>query len=238
MALSEIDSFVFKFKNLLYLEKDATMTFKSEAGKVSVCLSVELGHALSSPRRTPRNGPSRQRRRERRAAARVSAKETPAQNTAASNVDSMAGKLEDPSVEEPQVEHNATAEEVVENLCDKPIIQVDDEVCPDAEYEDEKGIAVAETSVCSVQLFPKRYTLDKLEGFRSSIEDYFKKRTDVIEQVIKCEVENYGNNVKLVTKMKMKRGWIFFFFDQEENYPDLEGVRTIRHCCSDLSNCD
>ena len=169
MALSEIDSFLFKFKNLLYLEKDATMTLKSEAGKVTVCLSVELGHALSSPRRTPRNGPSRQRRMERRAAARVSAKETLTQNTAASSADSMAGKLEDPSVEEPQVEHNATAEEVVENLCNKPIIQVDDEVCPDAEYEDEKGIAVAETSVCSVQLFPKRYTLDKLEGFSSDL---------------------------------------------------------------------
>ena len=58
--------------------------------------------------------------------------------------------------------------------------------------------------------------MDKLEGFRSSIEDYFKKRTDVIEQVIKCEVENYGNNVKLVTKMKMKRGWIFFFLTKRK----------------------
>ena len=38
--------------------------------------------------------------------------------------------------------------------------------------------------------------------------------------------------------MKMKRGWAFFYSDPEENYPDLEGVRTVRHACRDLSNCD
>lgn len=77
MVLPEIDSFVFKFKNLLHLEKDATLTLKSEAGKASVTLSVELGHVLSdSLLRNPRNGPARQRRRERRAAARDAEKES------------------------------------------------------------------------------------------------------------------------------------------------------------------
>jgi hypothetical protein len=79
MALSEIDSFVFKFKNLLHLEKDASLTMKSEAGRAVVTLSVELGHVLSAPlhfKRKPRNSPSKQRRREKRAAARQSEKDT------------------------------------------------------------------------------------------------------------------------------------------------------------------
>ena len=45
------------------------------------------------------------------------------------------------------------------------------------------------------------------------MENYFENRKDVIERVIKCEVENYGNNVKLVVEMKGKRGWINYFFD-------------------------
>ena len=57
MALLEIDSFVLKFKNLLHLEKDASLTKKSEAGRAVVTLSVELGHVLSAPlhfKRKPR----------------------------------------------------------------------------------------------------------------------------------------------------------------------------------------
>ena len=68
------------------------------------------------------------------------------------------------------------------------------------------------------------------------IQEYFENRTDVISKVINCEVENYGNNVKLVTEMKVKRGWILLYFDPEENYPDLEGVRTVRHACKDLTH--
>ena len=78
MAAQELDSFYFKFKNLLLSEKDATLTVKSEAGRLPVSLSVDLGHVLSE-RGPPhhhhrRNGPSQQRRRERRAEKR--AKET------------------------------------------------------------------------------------------------------------------------------------------------------------------
>ena len=83
-----------------------------------------------------------------------------------------------------------------------------------------------------------KYDFDGLAGFRTKVEEYFKSRKDVVERVIKCEVENYGNNVKLVTEVYIKRGWIFFFGDPETNYPDLEGVRTLRHACKDLSRCD
>ena len=51
------------------------------------------------------------------------------------------------------------------------------------------------------------------------------------KKLVKCEVENYGNNVKLVTELNVKRGWIFFFCDPAENYGDLDGVSTVRHSC-------
>ena len=79
MVQQELDSFYFKFKNLLLAEKDATLTFKSEAGRASVTLALDLGHVLSGLDQLPqgghRNGPARQRRREKRAAARAAAEE-------------------------------------------------------------------------------------------------------------------------------------------------------------------
>ena len=48
MAVPDLDSFDFKFKNLMFAEKDATLTLKSEAGRVQVSLSVDLGHVLSA----------------------------------------------------------------------------------------------------------------------------------------------------------------------------------------------
>ena len=73
MVQFELDSFYVKFKNLLRAEKDAVLTFKSEAGRAFVTLSLDLGHVLSAepdpPPHGPRNGPARTRRREKRAAA-------------------------------------------------------------------------------------------------------------------------------------------------------------------------
>ena len=112
-----------------------------------------------------------------------------------------------------------------------------DEVCKDEEYN-KATVSKKEKSICSVDIYPLKYTLDGLESFRASIEEYFTNRKDVIEKVIKCEVVNYGNNVNLVVEIKVPRGWIFFFGDPEENYPDLKGIRTLRHMCEDLRNCD
>ena len=79
MAAHELDSFYFKFKNHLLSEKDATLTVKSEAGRIYVSVSVDLGHVLSEqgpPRRHNhrRNGPSQQRLRERGAKKKVQKK--------------------------------------------------------------------------------------------------------------------------------------------------------------------
>ena len=116
-------------------------------------------------------------------------------------------------------------------------MRITDELCPDKDYE-VATLSEEPKSICSVDFYPMKYKLDGLEEFRGTIEEYFEKRKDVIKRVIKCEVVNFGNNVQLVVEVKVKRGWIFFFGDPEENYADLEGVRTVRHSCKDLSNCD
>ena len=41
MTMSEINSFYFKFKNLLAAEKDATLTLKSESGRSNITLSLD-----------------------------------------------------------------------------------------------------------------------------------------------------------------------------------------------------
>ena len=69
MTLSEIDSFYFKFKNLLIAEKDATLTLKSEAGQAQVTLSVDLGYLHPRPDHLHHASNSRTRRKERQAAA-------------------------------------------------------------------------------------------------------------------------------------------------------------------------
>ena len=96
MAKWELDSFYSKFKNLLCSEKDATLTFKSEAGRAFVTLSVDLGHVHSGQGHLspdgPRNGPARQRRREKRAAARD--KKLPSENLKTKDLDS-AEKVEE-----------------------------------------------------------------------------------------------------------------------------------------------
>ena len=113
---------------------------------------------------------------------------------------------------------------------------VNDEVCDDQENESDL-LENEVKSLCSIELYPVKYNLDDLKGLRDKVEEYFENRTDVVKRVVKCEVENYGNNLKLVTEVNLKRGWAFFFNDPEGNYGDLDGVRTVRHSCQDLSNC-
>ena len=64
--MSEIDNFIWKFKNLLYAGKHAKLTIESKTGKAFVSLFVEVDVPFSPPK-SSRNGPSRQHRRVRRA---------------------------------------------------------------------------------------------------------------------------------------------------------------------------
>jgi hypothetical protein len=76
VAMSEIDSFIWKFKQLVNAGKNAHLDIKSEAGKAIVHLTAEVdAHADEEQQLAqPRNGPAWQRRREKRAAARDTAK--------------------------------------------------------------------------------------------------------------------------------------------------------------------
>ena len=71
--MSEIDSFVLKFKQLLHSGKKAHLDIKSVTGKATIHLTVEVDVSNQHPRVQPRNGPARERRREKRAAAREEA---------------------------------------------------------------------------------------------------------------------------------------------------------------------
>ena len=138
MAPSELDSFYFKFKNLLFAEKNATLSLKSEAGRVQVTLCADLGHVLSGldPHlpHDARNGTSRSRRRE-RAEARI---------IAAGQVDKVDKST---STEIPEEVISAETEEVtdaaanvdqdidVTESCGIEIGKVSDEICSDEQYE-------------------------------------------------------------------------------------------------------
>ena len=76
MAANELNSFVYKFKNLWRTGQDATLNVKCEAGNARVELSVGLGYPLDLPpppqhvHRDVHGGNSRERRKNRRAAER------------------------------------------------------------------------------------------------------------------------------------------------------------------------
>ena len=110
MTQSELESFIMKFKGLLYSGKNANLNIKSEGGKVLISLSVEE----EVKQHPARDGPARRRRRERRAAARaedaaaVTAAEEVSKNEAPENVASNG-----PAVEENSKESTAISEEDV-----------------------------------------------------------------------------------------------------------------------------
>ena len=84
MFMSELDTFVMKFKHLYFEGYEAHQNLESHAGKVWVGMHVQLGDARGPPhphhqqherqhlprRQHAANGPSRQRRRAKREAAR------------------------------------------------------------------------------------------------------------------------------------------------------------------------
>jgi hypothetical protein len=106
MAMSEIDSFIWKFKNLLRSGKNAHLDIKCEAGKaiVSLTAEVDVDHPQHPHHVQSRNGPSRQRRREKRAALREAAEEV------AQDVDSSAS---DEVAEESSTENIHKEEDVI-----------------------------------------------------------------------------------------------------------------------------
>ena len=260
VVMSDLDSFYFKFKNLLHAEKDAVLTIKSEEGRAHVTLSVDLGHVLSAhplhrPHH-PRNRLSQQRRRARRAAARfeTAAAEVvdPTKNDchqataeeATNKVSTV--KVRNPnSVEKASIVITSEAETAVEAssnvICGKAsedvTIEVNDELCSDSEYLKKKNSAFEKT-YCSVEIYPDDSVL-KMEDFKETIKTYFENRPDAICEVLDCKIGKYRHNVRLkVSVVNFKRGWSYFFSNRRENYGDLKGVKSVMHACKNIGTCD
>ena len=73
MAYAEIDSFVLKFKNLLFAGINADLKIKTEAGKTLITLAAEVKVPPTTEYHVHAGGGARERRRVRRAAARAAA---------------------------------------------------------------------------------------------------------------------------------------------------------------------
>ena len=135
MDISELDTFIQKFKQLWHSVVDAHLDLHTHAGQAWVNLHVRLGHAPGPlhlqpqsnlpPKPKSRNSPSRQRRRAKRAAAaqwkqadEASKEDTlePAEEVGIQNVES-----ENPTI-------------------GKPTEKVIDEFCPDDVYHGVDGI--------------------------------------------------------------------------------------------------
>jgi hypothetical protein len=146
VAMSEIDSFFIKFKQLVYSGKNAHLDVKSEAGKAIVHLTVEVD-VQHQHRAQPRNGPARQRRREKRAAAREAAeianhevdgsaivKEVENTETRDVSEEDNLENVEESEVSEQETRENGKAKSA--EKASKPVIEeVDDEFCSNKSYQ-------------------------------------------------------------------------------------------------------
>ena len=141
MAPSELDSFYFKFKNLLFAEKDATLTLKSKAGRAQVTLCVDLGHVLSRPGphlpHDARSGTSRSRRREQRAEARrlVAAEAEKVDKSTATDITEEVISVEKPVEAEECLDATLKVAGNVDATEKCNIGEVIDEVCSNEQYE-------------------------------------------------------------------------------------------------------
>ena len=108
MAGLQINSFIGKFVNLWQNGYEASLNFKTSAGKAEISLQVGLGEAPPLPEvplhRVP--GPSRQRRSLRRADARKAAAEADAEKEAEQAIE----KIEDVNPETAEVQVKQFAE--------------------------------------------------------------------------------------------------------------------------------
>lgn len=153
--MSEVDSFIGKFKYLWHSGRSASLTINSEAGKVRVTLSVEVDEAphLPAHHQRSRNGPAKQRRRLRREAARENAKAEEASKSVDAEKLTVveAGSTAKSNAENALDENQEEAEKILEADVERNMTVVD-EVCRDKLYA-EKAKATNENSDCDVYNF-------------------------------------------------------------------------------------
>ena len=110
---------------------------------------------------------------------------------------------------------------------------VKDAIIEDNEFE--KKVTNCVKKICEVEIYPENEL--NMASFRDRVVDYFKKKNEVIEKVIRCDIEKDGQRLRLVTLVNIRNGWTGSFNSPENNYSDLNGIRRILHGCKDLANC-
>ena len=182
MAVQDLNSFYFKFKNLLFADKDATLTLKAEAGRVQVSLSADLGHVLpAEPPHLPhlhcRNGPARQRRRVIRAQERAGKEaEDASMNEAPTGKASEKGANQSNGIAEEIVEETVSSENtnsVKESVVEK---EFHCELC-DFKSNWQNGL--------SIHLTRKHSKLEQLDGNASDNEASDDKKYSSIKHYLK-----------------------------------------------------
>ena len=221
-GLEQFQSFIGKFVSLWNQGLDAKLNVESSGGEAWIQLQVGLGEAKVPEQDQDQEGnvhlagPARQRRRQRRAEGRTQ----------------KAEKVKDDiPLEDAAYAHVKEVKNEVKDVTEK-VTKIKSSVICDSETTEN----VVEKKMCSVDFYPTDSV--NIEDFKDEIEKYFKKRNDVIENVIDCMIENSGKRVKLRAVVKIRFAWTGFFNDPGENYGDLLGVRTVRHGCKNLSQCD
>ena len=89
-------------------------------------------------------------------------------------------------------------------------------------------------TVCTVNFYPEDTTN---RHFSDTLVKYLNE-SEKVEKVLTCESERLGKYCKV--KMLIRNGpcWRGYFNDPERNFPDLKGLRTVRHEGQDLEDCD
>ena len=225
MTVSEIDTFYFKFKNLLLAEKNATLTLRSEDGRAQVTLSVDLGHLL--PGAVPqhqqphqcRNSPARIRRRERRAEARRNAEAEEALETSKEMKKSMATQTTEivDIGNNQETDTRDTTEDAVVNATEK----VADEFCSDQEYSGPfRDVESEDTITYEIECWDpgnKWIEQDVFNHMGESLEQMFicfkvksedqQYRLDVLEKVkdtfpLKLEMKKFKGNEAVIDNFR------------------------------------
>ena len=230
MTVSELDTFYFKFKNLLLAEKDATLTIKSEEGRAQVTLFVDLGHLL--PRagqqqqpRQGRNGPARMRRRERRAEARrIAAVEEVSETT------------------EKVVESTATQTTELVEFCEEQLVGKDNtaelkvtEEVADEEYDEHSKVIDESTDTIS-------YEIECWDpGNKWIVQDVYNHMGESLEQMFTVfKVKPQDQQYQLDVSEKVKDTFPFklelkkspnteAIIDNFRRYGHVQGGRTVGH---------
>ena len=196
--MTEIDSFIGKFKHLWY---SGSLLINSEAGKAKVTLSVELGDAPHPPahsQQRSRNGPARQRRRVRREVApdndQAEEAEKAVKSDAEKAIDDQTNKNENLNAGKGNVEAN---------------MNVLDEVCCDDIYS-KKATAMNENSDCDIYHFEfvdftrESEAQDVINFFEEKIKNNFETfkvdKSDQIFKIDKIVTKRLGFDVEIKVK--------------------------------------